>query len=151
VGLLAILGLPMSFAGPLLAARLRNPWPLVAALAGCYVAGYLGLALSPASGTAAWIVLLGLAQGVFPVVLALINLRTRTAEGATALSGFVQGVGYAAAVPGPVLVGVVHEVTGSWVPALGVLLATVGVLAVVSVVACRPAVLEDTWGPRRAR
>ncbi|WP_432523230.1 CynX/NimT family MFS transporter [Kineococcus sp. SYSU DK006] len=148
VALLAILGLPMSFAGPLLAARLRDPWPLVAALAGCYVCGYLGLALSPATGTAVWIVLLGLAQGVFPVVLALINLRTRTAEGATALSGFVQGAGYTAAAPGPVLVGVVHEVTGSWTPALAVLLVTVGVLAVVSLVACRPAVLEDTWGAR---
>ena len=151
VGLLAILGLPLSFAGPLLAARMRNPWPLVALLAGCYVSGYLGLVLSPVPGTAVWIVLLGLAQGVFPVVLALINLRTRTAEGATALSGFVQGVGYAVAVPGPVLVGVVHEATGSWTPALAVLLVTVGVLAVASTVACRPAVLEDTWAPRPAR
>ncbi|WNB84965.1 MFS transporter [Cellulomonas sp. ATA003] len=63
LGLFAILGLPFSFAGPLIAARMRNPYPVVLALAACFVAGYAGLMLSPAEGTAVWMVLIGLAPG----------------------------------------------------------------------------------------
>ena len=148
LGLFAVLGLPLSFAGPMLAARMRNPWPVVALLAGCFVAGYLGLMLSPAAGTGAWMLLLGLAPGSFPVVLALINLRTRTSAGATSLSGFVQGVGYTLSVPGPVLVGVLYGATGGWTVVFAVLIATVVVLALVAVVACRPVMLEDTWHRR---
>jgi CP family cyanate transporter-like MFS transporter len=149
LGLFAILGLPLSFAGPLLAARLRNPSPVVLTLAACFVAGYAGLALSPARGTVVWMVLLGLAPGTFPVLLTLINLRTRTSAGATSLSGFVQGVGYTASVPGPVLVGVLYERTGGWTAVFAALVASVVVLAVVGALACRPVLLEDTWHGRR--
>jgi CP family cyanate transporter-like MFS transporter len=149
LGLFAILGLPLSFAGPLLAARMRNPYPVVLTLTLLFVAGYLGLWLSPAQGTAIWMVLLGLAPGSFPVVLALINLRTRTSAGATSLSGFVQGAGYTVAVPGPVLVGVLYERTGGWTAVFLALIVTAVVLAVVAWVACRPVMLEDTWGARR--
>ena len=151
LGVFAILGLPFSFAGPMLAARMRNPWPVVVVLAGCFVAGYLGLMLSPAAGTPVWMVLLGFAPGAFPVVLALINLRTRTSAGATSLSGFVQGVGYTLSVPGPVLVGVLYDATGGWTVVFGVLIATAVALAAVSWVACRPVMLEDTWHRRPRR
>ena len=140
----AFLGLPFSLAGPLLAARMRNPWPVVAVLAGCFVAGYLGLMLSPASGTAVWMVLLGFAPGAFPVVLALINLRTRTSAGATSLSGFVQGVGYTLSVPGPVVVGVLYGATGGWTAVFVLLIATAVALAAAAWVACRPVMLADT-------
>lgn len=153
LGLFAILGMPFSFAGPMLAERMRNPYPVVVALSACFVAGYLGLMLSPADGTALWMVLLGLAPGAFPVVLALINLRTRTSAGATSLSGFVQGVGYAVSVPGPVLVGVLYGATGGWTLVFALLIGTVVVLVVVAAVACRPVMLEDTWHrrPRHGR
>ena len=124
---------------------MRSPWPVVVTLAGCFVAGYLGLMLSPADGTVIWMVLLGFAPGAFPVVLALINLRTRTSAGATSLSGFVQGVGYAVSVPGPVLVGVVHEATGGWTVVFAVLIGTAVALGVLGWLACRPVMLEDTW------
>jgi MFS transporter, CP family, cyanate transporter len=148
LALFAFLVLPFSLAGPLLAARMRNPWPVVVVLAGCFVAGYLGLLLSPASGTAVWMVLLGFAPGAFPVVLALINLRTRTSAGATSLSGFVQGVGYTLSVPGPVVVGVLYEATGGWSAVFVLLIVTAVALAAAAWVACRPVMLEDTWHPR---
>jgi len=85
------------------------------------------------------------------VVLALINLRTRTSAGATSLSGFVQGVGYTLSVPGPVLVGVLYDATGGWTVVFGVLIATAVALAAVSWVACRPVMLEDTWHRRPRR
>ncbi|WP_298459415.1 CynX/NimT family MFS transporter [uncultured Cellulomonas sp.] len=146
LGLFAILGLPLSFAGPMLAARMRNPYPVVLVLAGLFVAGYAGLLLAPAHGTAAWMLMLGLAPGTFPMLLALINLRTRTSAGATSLSGFVQGIGYTLSVPGPVLAGVLHERTGSWTPVFGILIGTVLLMAVVAAAACRPSMLEDRWG-----
>ena len=44
-----------------------------------------------------WVALLGLAPLLFPMILVLLGLRTRTHEGAVALSGFVQSGGYAIA------------------------------------------------------
>ena len=43
------------------------------------------------------------------MALTLINLRTRTAAGSAALSGFTQGVGYAVACLGPLLFGMLHD------------------------------------------
>jgi MFS transporter, CP family, cyanate transporter len=132
----------------MLASRMRNPYPVVLVLASFFVAGYLGLMLSPATGTVLWMLLLGTAPGVFPMLLALINVRTRTSAGATSLSGFVQGVGYAVSVPGPVLVGVLYERTGGWTAVFVTLIATVVVMALAAAVACRPQVLEDHWDRR---
>jgi CP family cyanate transporter-like MFS transporter len=145
LGLFSILGLPFSFGGPMLAARMRNPYPVVLVLGSFFVAGYLGLLLAPADGTVLWMILLGIAPGVFPMLLALINLRTRTSAGATSLSGFVQGVGYGLSVPGPVLVGVLYERTGAWTVVFGVLITTVVLMAASAAIACRPQILEDRW------
>lgn len=148
LALFAILALPGSFVVPPLAARMRNALPLVLAFAASFVVAYLGLIFSPSRGTAVWIVFLGLAPSVFPLVITLLSLRTRTAAGAVALSGFVQGIGYAAAALGPLLVGILYGATGTWTAALAFLIGTVVVLAVAGVVACRPGMLEDLWGPR---
>ena len=143
----AILGLPCSFIVPPLAVRMRNPRALLYVFAACFVVGYLGLMLSPAHGTAVWMVFVGLGPGAFPLALTLLNLRTRTAAGAVALSGFVQGVGYAISGVGPVLVGVLFAATGTWTGAFVFLLGTVVALVVGGTAACRPGILEDTWGP----
>ncbi|MCL3860435.1 MFS transporter [Actinotalea sp. K2] len=148
LALIAILGLPASLGGPLLAARLRNPYGVVVGFVVCFAAGYLGLLLSPATGTWFWMVLLGLGPGTFPILLALINLRTRTSAGASTLSGFTQGIGYAIAGIGPVVVGVLYGATQAWVLPVLFLLVTLGVLLAAAAVACRPVMLEDGWGPR---
>ena len=95
-----------------------------------------------------WMVLLGLGPGTFPLLLTLINLRTRTSAGAVSLSGFTQGVGYAIAAVGPLLVGVLYGATGRWELPFGLLFVTLGVLLAAGWVACRPVMLEDTWGGR---
>jgi len=146
----SLLGIPTSFVVPLLATRMRNPLAIVIVFEVCLVVGYLGLMLSPASGTAAWTLLAGLGLGSFPLALALMNLRTRTSAGAVRLSGFSQGVGYAVAGLGPVLVGVLHAATGGWTAPFVLLFVSLALLLVGAVVACRPVMLEDTWGPRTA-
>jgi CP family cyanate transporter-like MFS transporter len=137
----AILGLPASIVSPVLAARMRNPYPLVVGFVACWVAGLLGLMLVPAHGTAVWMVLLGIGPGTFPIMLALIGLRSRTPAIAVALSGMVQGLGYGLAVVGPVGIGVLHVATGSWEVPFLVLLGLVGLLLVAGWFACRPTML----------
>ncbi|HUX72061.1 MAG TPA: MFS transporter [Cellulomonadaceae bacterium] len=147
----SLVGIPTSFVVPLLATRMRNPLPIVVVFEGCLAVGYLGLMLSPASGTAAWTLLAGLGLGSFPLALALMNLRTRSSAGAVRLSGFSQGVGYAVAGVGPVLVGVLHGATGGWTAPFVLLFVSLALLLVGAVVACRPVMLEDTWGGARPR
>jgi CP family cyanate transporter-like MFS transporter len=115
------------------------------------VVAYVGLLVSPTAPLWLWVTLLGIAPGSFPLVLTLVGLRTRTADGAAALSGFVQGLGYALAAAGPVVAGLLRDATGGWSATIGMLLAAVGVLAVAGVLACRPVLLEDAWGKTGAR
>ncbi len=141
LALFAILGLPASLVAPVLTARMRSPYRLVVAFASCWAVGYAGLLLAPAHGTVVWMVLLGVGPSTFPVLLALIGLRTATPALAVVLSGMVQGVGYAIAALGPVGVGVLYEATGSWDVPLVVLLGLLGVLVVAARRACRPEIL----------
>jgi len=88
-----------------LAVRLHNQAPLIVALCGCYLAGYVGLIVWPHGGALAWCLLIGLGTGMFPLALTLIGLRARTSDGTAALSGFTQSVGYLIAAIGPFLMG----------------------------------------------
>lgn len=145
----AILGLPPALVAPIAAARMRNPIPLVVVFVSCWAVSYVGLLVAPGGPVWLWVLLGGLGPGAFPVLLALINLRTRTSAGAASLSGFTQGVGYAIAGTGPLLIGVLYDATGTWTAPLLLLLGTLVVLLGAATVACRPVMLEDTWGPRR--
>jgi len=74
----------------------------------------------------------------------LINLRSRTHEGAVALSGFVQSAGYLMVAVGPLAVGLLHQATGGWVWPLILLLVASTVPAVISgAMAARPGYFED--------
>lgn len=143
LSLFAVMGLPAALLVPILAARLRSVLPLILTGSAFYVAGYLGLLLAPTSVVWLWVALIGLGPLLFPLSLALISLRTRTHEGAVALSAFVQGGGYALSALGPLLVGVLHEVTGSWTVPLIVLGAVGASSAIVGLVVSRPVLLED--------
>ena len=92
-----------------------------------------------------WILLVGLGPSTFPMSLTLINLRTRTAAGSAALSGFTQGLGYAVACIGPLLFGILHDQTGGWTWPFALLLGAVAVILVAGYVACKPRFLEDSW------
>jgi CP family cyanate transporter-like MFS transporter len=114
----------------------------------CFAVGYAGLLVAPTDALALWMVLVGLGPGTFPLLLTLINLRTRTSAGAVALSGFTQGVGYAIAGSGPILVGVLYAASGTWTTSFVFLFVSLAVLLGAGLVACRPVMLEDTWGGR---
>jgi CP family cyanate transporter-like MFS transporter len=114
LALWAIMGIPNGVFAPMLAARLKNLTPVLVAAVVLMLLGYGGLLLAPAVAPALWVVFAGLSTLLFPLVLALINLRTRSHEGAVALSGFVQGIAYAIGAIGPIVIGLVHGATGGW-------------------------------------
>ena len=148
LALFGLLGFVSALFVPPITARVRNPWWLVVAFVGLYVTAYVGLLVDPMAHLAVWVTCLGIAPGAFPLVLTLVGLRTRTASDAASLSGFVQGLGYGLAGAGPLAIGALREATGTWDAPLLALLGTVAVLAVAGLVACRPMMLEDTWGAR---
>ncbi|TWP36701.1 MFS transporter [Leekyejoonella antrihumi] len=112
---------------PMLIARSSNMSWAVLLLGVCMVLGYLGLWLAPASTPWLWAALLGIAGWTFPGAIAMITARTRDPQVTGQVSGFVQPVGYVLAAVGPLLVGVIHELTGGW-SAVVILLALSGVV-----------------------
>lgn len=146
LGFYAALGILPSLVLPQITVRMANPFPLLAALVALYLAGYTGLIVAPATATVLWIVLAGLAPGSFPMVLTMINLRTGSESGASALSGMVQGIGYAVAGIGPLAVGLLREATGSWTASLVLLGVTAGIGGLGGWFGCKPGTVEAELG-----
>ena len=153
-GLLALfsfMGLPVSLAIPLLIARWRRTGPFyVLAVAGG-LAGIAGLLIAPGAATVLWVVLIGLPPLMFPMVLVLFGLRTRSHETAVAVSGFVQSVGYALAALVPLAIGVTHELTGGWTAGLLVLAGVIAFVVPAGVVVARSETVEEAWERRHGR
>lgn len=104
-------------------------------VSGTSAIGLLGLALLPGSELV-WIVVAGLASGaLFTLALTLITARSVDAARSASLSAMAQSSGYLVSAAGPIVVGTLHEVTGSWTLPMALL----GVLAVGGVVVGRPA------------
>lgn len=146
VALFSFMGLVAAFGAPSVCARMRNPFPIVVGCAVCYAIGFTGLFLAPMSVPVLWVIVIGLGPSTFPMSLTLINLRTRTHAGSAALSGFTQGIGYTVACVGPLLFGVLHESTGGWGAPFALLGVAVVVVLISAWAACKPRMLEDSWG-----
>ena len=153
-GLLAlnsIVGAPSAILMPILTLRIRRVAILIEVGVAAFVIAYLGLLLLPTTLTWLWVVFLGIGPLMFPVCLTLINLRTRTQRGSVALSGFAQAVGYTLGALGPLLVGVLHSVTGGWAVPLVFLLVVTLAAAIVGPRLSRPTFVEDELAERAAR
>ncbi|MDM4763297.1 MFS transporter [Galbitalea sp. SE-J8] len=95
----------------------------------------IGFLLAPGAW-AVWCVVGGAAQGGgFTAITILVVVLARDDRHASRLSGLVQGVAYAVAALGPLVVGAVHEAVGGWVAPLLVVLAATSVYLVVGTLA----------------
>lgn len=96
-----------------------------------FLAG-LGLLMIPTASvslTIVVVVVLGLASNMaFSLAMALFNIKTDTSEQTAEISGMAQAVGYILAAFGPVGVGYLQQVTGSWNLSLILLLIVVVIL-----------------------
>ena len=120
-----------SLFAPALAARLRDQRVINTVVALMTGAGFALSIFGPLELVWVWAGLLGLGQGsLTAVALTMIMLRTRDGHTAAHLSGMMQGVGYGLGSTGTLLVGQLHQATGSFTAA-GFLFLVVGLLAAV--------------------
>ncbi len=110
VAFYAALSIPISMVIPTIAVRGQRG--LVAGLTCCSAVSYLGMLFAPVGGAWLWMLLGGVGSGIFPLTLTMIGLRSATAPVTAALSAFSQGIGYLIAGTGPLLVGLLLQLTG---------------------------------------
>lgn len=116
--LLSVSGLvqiPVALLLPALASRAANQVVHIAACTVLIGVGLAGVLLAPLSAPYLWVVLVGVGQGgAFALGLNLFVLRTRSVRDSARLSAMAQSIGYTICAVGPLLVGVLHDLTGSW-------------------------------------
>ncbi|MFI1091544.1 CynX/NimT family MFS transporter [Streptomyces sp. NPDC020917] len=138
-----VMGVPLSFVLPPLAARMRSQGPIVVVLGVFQVAGFAGLWAAPAAAPFVWALLLGVANCAFPLVLTMIGMRSRTGGGVVRLSAFAQSTGYLLSIPGPILVGTLNQASGGWGVPIALMIALVVPQVACGVLAGRNRHIED--------
>jgi len=130
VGVVTVVSIPVSLLVPgWLAGRPHQrlgAWVVVVP----WALAYVGLLVEPVGLAWLWSALLGVGFAGFPISLALIGLRTATPADTMQVSTMAQSIGYLVGLPGPLLVGVLADATGSWNLPLVVLLVLLVPLAV---------------------
>lgn len=142
----SIMGLVMSVVVGAVAPRLKRPAILVHFAVAFLILGFAGLFFAPTAAPWLWAALFGVyTPTLFQVSIMLIGMLTRTESGAVSLSAFVQGYGFGIAATGPLITGILRELTGGWgIPLLFVL----GIALTASIAAVRlgeDKKLEDDW------
>ncbi|MBD0736540.1 CynX/NimT family MFS transporter [Streptomyces sp. CBMA29] len=138
-----VMGVPLSFVLPPLAARMRAQGPLVVLLGAFGLVGYAGLWAAPAAAPWVWALLLGIANCAFPLALTMIGMRSRTGAGVVRLSAFAQSTGYLISIPGPILVGTLNQASGGWGLPIAFMIALMVPQIVCGVLAGRRRHIED--------
>jgi MFS transporter, CP family, cyanate transporter len=109
---------------PSIAVRCRNQQFLNVGLVALAVIGLLGFLFTPISTVWLWAIVQGLGQGgLIAIAMTIIVLRSPNAHVASHLSGMAQCIGYILAATGPLLVGLVHSLTGSFAATAALFLA----------------------------
>ena len=138
-----IVQVPGALAFSFLAARRPQQTGLIAFATATTAAGLLGVLLAPTTDPVVWMLLIGIGQGAsFPIALTLLVVRTADSRDTSRLSAIAQTGGYAIAALGTLVVGAVHDVAGSWGPAVVVLLALLVPQLAAGFVAGRDAVIR---------
>jgi len=115
---------------PVIAHRARDQRLIAAAATTAIMAGLAGAVFTRGATVVPFVLLLGFGQGAaLGVAVFLFTARAADGHAAAALSGFAQAVGYLVASAGPLLLGLLHSVTGSWtVPGLVLIVLALGQL-----------------------
>lgn len=110
------IGLPSTFLAPILAEKYNNQQGIVVGIGGLLTIGFTGLAFGgPLPLIFLWITLIGIASGAsISLSLAMLGMRAKNASEAGKLSGMAQSVGYIFAATGPMFIGLLFDLTHSW-------------------------------------
>lgn len=148
LGIATGVGIPLGFLIPAYTARVGSPYALLGIIFVAGVAGYSGLIVAPTTLPWLWAILVAVGTSAFPIFLAFMGMRARTAAGTASLSAFSQCLGYLVATPWPLLVGVLRDATGSFTAPLLMLIGMEVPLLVFGLLASRPQYLEDQLAAR---
>lgn len=113
-GLISLLAVPISLVVPAIATRQGNQTWWIIGLGAIGLAGNIGLIVAPSASPLLWVVLVGIGMSVFSLALTTIALRARSGADTASLSAMAQGYGYLIAAPGPLLFGLLHDLTSAW-------------------------------------
>ncbi|HEY6296961.1 MAG TPA: MFS transporter [Streptosporangiaceae bacterium] len=144
--LLALMGAGNLIAAPLapmLAQRTPGQRALVVPSMIAMAVGLAGSVWAPVGTAPLWVLVLGLSQGSC-LGLAIYFMMARSPDPGTAasMSAFAQSVGYLMASIGPLELGLLHSVTGSWGIPVALLLVLAAAGLGMGVLAARPIVLS---------
>ncbi|SFC38712.1 MFS transporter, CP family, cyanate transporter [Nocardioides terrae] len=143
VGLLAAVSIPLSLWAPAALARSARPRSILLFFMLCYPVGYLALLIAPHGLAVPAALLIGTGAVTFPLVLVMINMRSRTPAGTAALSSVTQSLGYLIAGVGPFAIGLLHHRTDGWTWPLWVLIAVCVPQTIVGMLCSREVFVED--------
>ncbi len=112
---MSVAGLPASLLAPSLAARRHLRTKLIVGVAGTSALGLAGLALGPLVLAPVMVAVLGLAQSAaFGLAIALIVFTAPSIAQTASFSAISQGIGYAVAAAGPLLLGTLAQLGVAW-------------------------------------
>ena len=143
VGVISGWGLVGGLVMPTVIARAPGLRFVVASFGALTTIGYLGLLLAPTASPLLWACVLGVGGFAFPTAIALLPARTRSPLVTARLSGATQPVGYLLAALGPILAGMLLDVTGASATVLWFLAGTGVLLAIAGYRAGLPRTVDD--------
>ncbi len=110
------IGMPATFLAPIIAERLRNQSGFIIVIGVFITFAFSGMLIGgPQYVIIIWVTIIGLALGAtISLSLALLGMRARTAVHAGKLSGMAQSIGYMLAAVGPILIGLLYDLSGTW-------------------------------------
>jgi CP family cyanate transporter-like MFS transporter len=108
---------------PLWAGKRKDQRLIIVILVLLEIISLAGLMFPELGMVPVWVSIIGFVLGgTFGLALLLIVLRSTDADTAAELSGIVQSIGYLIAATGPLLIGIIHDVSQDWNYALVVLI-----------------------------
>lgn len=115
LSLMLVFTIPANFIVPVVFDRAKRQYLVMASIVGITFLGFLGILVFGSFLAVIWSMLLGFGiGGCLSLSLTLIALRSTNTKQASQLSGMAQSVGYLLAAVGPVLFGVLRDLTMSW-------------------------------------
>ncbi|MFH0915658.1 MAG: MFS transporter [bacterium] len=122
--LVTAFGVGGSLLAPTLARRFSDQRPAVIVTCLIQLAGFLGIFLAPKQTAIFWAAVFGIGNGgTLSLSLLLIVLRAADEHVAAKLSSMAQSAGYLITAMGPLIVGLLHGLTGNWSAAMWFLIA----------------------------
>ena len=153
LALLVLLGFPAGLFVPPLAARFKSQVMLCLIFVAVFAVGLVGIYFFATTGwwpngTWLWVSLLGIGLGSsFPLALTLVLLRSDSHETARDLGSFMQGGGYIISALGPLTLGLLKDLTHTWVASFIALALALVVQLISGMVISRPGVISGATKP----